>query len=314
MLVLNVLLEFTIFVVLGVFIMRIGLVDAHFRTHLSKFVMNVSLPCLIANSLRSQKFDGSFGPLLTSFGLCAAVLGILFVIGQIVYLLMGKNDLAKTARFSTVFSNFTFVGFAVVQSLYRSEGLFTYTLFTLPVRIVFYAAPSFLLSPDGRRREKRSGKELCKLIFTAPTVAIFVGLFLYFTGLELPVFLDKAVVAMSDMASPLGMLICGMGLASTTVRGLWERKRIAVVVACKNFIAPAAVMALLLFLPIDTAMKLPMMVYAIAPVPSLLTTFSINVGRSEEACADASAAVLLSTVLCIATLPLWVWLSELVLA
>ena len=46
------------------------------------------------------------------------------------------------------------------------------------------------------------------------------------------------------------------------------------------------------------------------PVPSLLTAFSYNLGRSEEACQDASAAVLLSTLLSVATLPVWAAVGE----
>ena len=310
---LNVILEITLFVVIGIFIMKIGLVNANFRTQLSKFVMNVALPCLIADSLRSQTFDGSFDELLQALGLCILTLAVLFIVGQVSYLIMGKSDLGKTTRFSTLFGNFTFIGFAVVEGLCGSEGLFMYTLFTLPVRLVFYTSPAFLLTPNGEKREKKSAKEILKSCVSAPTVAVAVGLVLYFTGLQLPEFVDGAITSLRAMASPLGMLICGMSLASTTPKVLWQRKKVFLVALVRNFIAPAAVMAVLALLPLDESVKMPILVYAIVPVPSLLTTFSISLGRSDDACADASAAVFGSTILSIVTIPMWIAIANMIL-
>ena len=149
-------LEFAVIVFLGIFIVRIRLVGPDFRAALAKFVTNVALPCMIARSLYAQtdRFAGVGRVMLL------AVLAVLLLLagGQVIYLLAGKGDLAKSARFSLAFGNFTFMGFPVVESLYGADGLFVFTLFTLPIRLFFYSTPGFLLQPTGEKAKRPDGR------------------------------------------------------------------------------------------------------------------------------------------------------------
>ncbi|MBR4702449.1 MAG: AEC family transporter [Oscillospiraceae bacterium] len=305
---LQVALEFAVLVFLGIFIVRIRLVGPDFRSQLAKYVTNVALPCMIARSLYAQteRFHGVGLVLL----LAVLTIAVLLAGGQAVYLLSGKGDLGKSARFSMAFGNFTFMGFPVVESLYGADGLFVFTLFTMPVRLLFYSSPGFLLRPGGASAQKPKGKELLKLFISPPIVAVFVGLILYALRLQPPLFLDKAVQALGSTASVLGMLLVGMGMAGMGLRTLWERRRALLIVLSKAILCPALMLLLFLFFPLDPEVKKPLFLYGAVPVPSLLTAFSFNQGRSEEACQDASAAVLLSTLLSVLTLPVWAAVGE----
>lgn len=310
--IISVSLEFALLVFVGFLIMRIKLVNADFRGQLSRFVINVLLPCMIARSLYGRSDSGE-GDILLIFALSLSTIVLLFIIGQLAYLLLGRGDIAKTARFSTLFGNFTFIGFPVVTELYGQEGLFIYALFTLPIRVVFYAAPHFLLSPDkGKRR--LNGRELARLLITPPTVSIVVGLALLLAHLQPPSFIDAAVNALGSAASPLGMLIVGMGMADATPKLIWQRRRVCSAVLLRNIIAPAVILLMLLLVPADAQIKQVIFTYAAVPVPSLMTAFSVNAGRSDEACRDASVTVLASTLLSIVTLPCWIYLLRLLLS
>ncbi len=305
---LQVALEFAVIVFLGIFIVRIRLVGPDFRSALAKFVTNVALPCMIARSLYAQtdRFAGVGKVMLL------AVLAVLLLLagGQVIYLLAGKGDLAKSARFSLAFGNFTFMGFPVVESLYGADGLFVFTLFTLPIRLFFYSTPGFLLQPTGEKAKKPGWKEIGKLFLSPPIVAVFVGLVLYALRLRPPLFLDKAVQALGSTASVLGMLLVGMGMAGMSLRTLWQRRRSLLIVLTKAVVCPLILLGLFLIFPLESEIKRPLFLYGAVPVPSLLTAFSYNLGRSEEACQDASAAVLLSTLLSVATLPVWAMVGE----
>jgi len=301
-------LEFAVLVFLGILIVRIGLVGPDFRGQMAKFVTNVTLPCMIARSLYAQteRFSGVGKVLIL------AVLTVLLLLlgGHAVYLLSGKGDLGRSARFATAFGNFTFMGFPVVESLYGADGLFVFTLFTMPVRLMFYASPGFLLRPAGTERKKLKLREVLKLFLSPPIVAVFVGLILYALHLRPPEFLDKAVQAVGGTSSTLGMILVGMGMAGITPKTLWQRRQSLLIVLSKAILCPALMLGLFLLFPLDSGVKLPLFVYGTVPVPSLITAFSYNEGRSQEACEDASAAVLVSTLLSVATLPLWTMIGE----
>lgn len=313
MTIINVSLEFAILVFAGFLIMRLGVVSSDFRTQLSKYVMNAALPCMIARSLYDRGDQAGSVGIATVLLLSAAALAVLFFIGQAAYFIMGRGDMAKTARFSTVFGNFTFIGFPVVSSLYGQQGLFIYSLFTLPIRIMFYASPHFLLSPsdtDGGSKPRLSGRELIKIIVTPPTISIAVGFAMLLAHVKPPEFLDGAINALGSTASPLGMLIVGMGMAGATPSLIWQRRRMAGAVLCRNIAAPAALLALLTLIPVPAQIKQVIFVYAAVPVPSLMTAFSVSLGRSEDTCRDTSVTVLISTLLGILTLPCWIFASN----
>ena len=137
-----------------------------------------------------------------------------------------------------------------------------------------------------------------------------MGLALYLLKLKPPLFLDKAVQALGGTASVLGMLLVGMSMAGLSVRTLWQRRRALVIVLSKAILCPLLMLGLFLIFPLDPASKRTLFIYGAVPVPSLLTAFSYNNGRSQDACEEASAAVLLSTLLSVVTLPLWAAVGE----
>ena len=305
---LEVALEFAIFVFLGLFIVRIGLVGPDFRAQLAKYVTNVALPYMIARTIygQTERFTGVGKVLL----LAVLTVALLLLGGEVVYLLTGRSEAGKSARFSMAFGNFTFMGFPVVENLYGADGLFVFTLFTVPVRPIFYALPGFLLRREGAAAKKLTAKEILKLFFSPPIVAVLVGLALYLLKLKPPLFLDKAVQALGGTASVLGMLLVGMSMAGLSVRTLWQRRRALVIVLSKAILCPLLMLGLFLIFPLDPASKRTLFIYGAVPVPSLLTAFSYNNGRSQDACEEASAAVLLSTLLSVVTLPIWASVGE----
>ena len=305
---LQVALEFAIFVFLGLFIVRIGLVGPDFRAQLAKYVTNVALPCMIARTLYAQ--DDRFSGMGRVMLLAILTVAVLLAVGEIVCLLSKKSEAGKSARFSMAFGNFTFMGFPVVENLFGADGLFVFTLFTVPVRLFFYSLPGFLLRGEGSDAKRLTGKELLKLVFSPPIVAVIVGLILYFLRLKPPLFADKAVQALGSTASVLGMLLVGMGMAGISGKTLWQRRSALLIVLTKAILSPLVMLGLFLLFPLDGESKKVLFMYGAVPVPSLLTAFSYNNGRSEAACEEASAAVLLSTLLSVVTLPLWAAVGE----
>ena len=300
---LEVALEFAVIVFVGILIVRVRLVGAEFRSQLAKFVTNAALPCMIARSLYSQ--TERFAGMGRIFLLAVLMVALLLLAGWLLYRVMGRTELAVSARFSLIFGNFTFMGFPIVENLYGASGLFAFTLFTMPVRIAFYASPAFLLRPKSASGAKFSWKTLGNQLLSPPVLAVFVGLAMYALRWQPPQFLDKAVQALGSSSSMLGMLLVGMGMADATPKTLWQRRRVMTVVLAKAILCPVLLLALFYFYPLDSLTKQALFLYGAVPVPSLLTAFSLNEGRSAEACQDASAAVLLSTLLSVLILPVW---------
>ncbi len=302
--ILDLALEFALLVFVGIFIIRAKIVDQSFLKNLSAFVMKVALPCMIFNSIRAQHFAGDYNQLLTIVSLAVILLAALAFLGVIFWLVTGRTLFGRCVIFSTMFSNYTYIGMAVVEKMFDATGLFVYTVFTLPIRLIFYAAPSFLMKTG--TRGKKSLKERISPFISPPTVAVVIGLVFYFSGLGLPTFIDSTLKTTGSLASPLGMLICGMSLAGVTINSPSALKNPLSMVLVRNFLAPALVIGVLSVLPVESYITQAVAIYGCVPVPSLITAFAMGAGCSDQICQDCSAGVLLSTLLSILTLPLWV--------
>lgn len=310
MVVFDLALELALFIFVGIFTVRAGIVGRDFAGRLTALVMDVVLPCMIVNALGKQEAGGSYGHILVIIAMGALVTCVLTAVGTVVFRLMGKTEMARSVRFSTIFGNFSFVGMPVSESLYGPGGLFIFTVLTLPFRFFYYAMPPFIMDPNRGEREKRSFRDWARLFLPPPIIAIAVGLAMYITGFRLPGFLDNAVSSIASACFPLGMLICGMTMADISVKELFRTWQIWVLVLCKNFISPSITLALMLLLPVDLELKKVLIISSALPAPSLLTTFVLKYCGDGDTSRDSSAAIFATIIVSIATLPMWAAVIE----
>ena len=73
----------------------------------------------------------------------------------------------------------------------------------------------------------------------------------------------------------------------------------------RDLLAPAVTLAVLWLLPIDPMIKKVVVLYAALPCAGMLATYTIQFNPNPEARLEASSAILLSTLLSVATIPLW---------
>jgi len=240
-----------------------------------------------------------------------ALWAITFGLAQLVYRLMGKTPSARIMRFSMTYTNFTFVGIPVIESLYGSTGVFYFVVFVVPYRMVYYSSAEPLLTPPGLARKKRTLKDKLKGWFSVPVVAVFVGLILYLTQLQLPAPVAGVINSLGSCASPLGMLLCGMSLGKYPIRRLLLPRYFRVPLV-RNLLLPALILGLSVLIGLEKELAQVVVMFTALPVASLIAAFTIQYDPNQETQFEAAAAMLLSTVLACVTIPLWSWLLSVV--
>lgn len=295
---------------LGMAACRLHIVKGDFDKQLTSLLMKICLPCMIIKSMMGAF---SIEALKTSGRLvllAIAMLIITFGLGQLVYRLMKKTASARIMRFSMIFTNFTFVGIPVMEALFGEMGVFYFVIFVVPYRMVYYSSAQPMLSPPGLAQEKRSWKDKLKGWFSPPVVAVFIGLILYLTQIHLPSPIEGVINSVGSCASPLGMLLCGISLGKYEFKKL-IRPRYLWVPLVRNLLLPALFLGLSLLVGLDEELAQIAVIFAALPTASLLAAFTIQYDPSQEAQFEAAAAVLLSSLLCAITIPLWAALLNL---
>ena len=302
-------LELIALIAIGFFIWRKGMVDEHFDTSLTNFIMKISLPCLIIGSFNAPFSAAELKNCILLIFLSLIMMGVWFLIGQTAFKLSGGGHWGRVVRFGSVFTNFSFVGMPVVEALFGQQGLLYFSVFTVPIRMVYYSSAQPLLSPPGAKLEKKSAFEHIKGWFSPPIIAVFIGMALYISGLQLPEVLDKTISAVGSICSPMGMILCGISLGKNKLTELLKLRYLRLPLF-RNLLLPAVTLAIMYFLPVDALVAKIVVIYAALPVASLLAAYTIKYDPDPQARLEGAGSVFISLLFFALTIPLWARITE----
>ncbi|MEG0875571.1 MAG: AEC family transporter [Oscillospiraceae bacterium] len=309
MLAFNLALQLILLIILGIIVWRSGMVGEDFDKSLTSFIINLALPCLIINSFNAPFSKDQLINCLILLALSLLILAVSFAVGQLCFKLCGGGYSGRILRFGAMFTNFSFVGIPVVEALYGQLGVLYFVVFLVPIRMVYYSGAKPLLSPHGMVREKKTPLQTLAGWFSPPVIAVFIGLFLYVTGLRFPSFIDNAIETVGSISSPLGMIVCGISLGKNNMRSLLKLKYLRMPIL-RNLIMPALTVGILYFLPLDPLVAKVVVMFSALPVAALLSAFTIQYDPRPEAQLESSGSVMLSVLASAATIPLWSAVAE----
>ena len=311
MTVLQLTLKLVLFIAVGFVARKLKVIADGFDKMLSRFLMALPLPCMIINSFH---IEYSVDYLLNApilIGLSVGSMVFMFCLVSLCTIKMKDRELRKTVRFTLLFTNFTFVGLPVVGELFGAEGVFNYVLFTLPIRVMVYGGAAVMLGKGG---ERVNVKETIKKFICEPVVAVFIGFFLYAARIELPAVLQSTITSLGGMASPMGLLLCGVIIADADLKAILHHPEAIIVSLCRLIAVPIAALGLFLLLGVEHARIQNMMYFFALPVASFTPTFLLRYNPDAvEARVTAGYIVVVSTMLCVLTIPAWTMVLDRIL-
>ena len=217
-----------------------------------------------------------------------------------------ENYLRKIATYGLAFSNFGFMGNAIMNAVFP-EIFFEYTVFTLPFWFMIYlwGAPVLLISDNSGEKVKFTKR--LKSFVNPMLIGMFIGLILGLTGLgmKLPKGILSVIKTSGDCMSPLAMLLTGITIGQTDVLSLLKRWRIYLTSAVKLLIYPLIMLAILFFLP-QNGFFTPVFfkcAMCIAAMPMGLNTIVIPAAYGKDT-TDAAGLALVSHLFSVGTIPL----------
>lgn len=303
MTVLQLSLRLLLFILAGFLARKLKVIPQGFDKQLSRFVLAIPLPCMIISSFQIEYSVDNLLAAPTLVGLSVGSMVFMFAVVFLCTRWMRDPAMKKVTRFSLLFTNFTFVGFAVVRELYGAEGFFNYVLFTLPVRVVFYGGASIMLGKGG---EKVDVKETLKRFLCEPVIAVFIGFLLYAFQIPIPEVLNSAITTLGNMASPLGLMLCGIIIAEANFKEALRHPSVLVITALRLLAVPALAVGLFWVLGVKPEVLRTTVYYFAMPVASLTPTFLLRYDpEAVEARTVAGYLVVVSTLFCVLTIPLW---------
>lgn len=285
---------------LGVICFKKGLFDEALTKRLSTFLLQVVNPAVIFVSYQISYTN----ELLVSLGYSFALSVLAFLIQiAVTYLVVGKHSVnSAVERLSVIYSNCGFFGIPLANSLFGREGVFFLTGY-LTVFYLFFWTHGVILMIG-----KSGVKETVRNLLSPAIVGVVLGLVCFVGRIKLPSVLVDAFDSVGSMNTPLAMLVAGATLAQSNLVSSFTNLRIYLISAFKLLLVPMAVALVFSFLPLDPVMLLVIIIAVACPVAASCTMFALRYGKDSI---YASQLFIVTTLLSIVTIPLVVFLSNL---
>ena len=271
---------------------------------LSKLSLYFITPCVIFNSFQKELTPEIRDGLLTAVALAVGFQLIFFGIAALLKRFWKATEVERT---SVIFTNVGNLVIPLVAFLEEQRGgnWVTYTsAYILVFNVLFWTV-------GVRMFDSRQKPGIKKVLLNPNILAILAGLIVLFTGIKLPKPLSMAFSDVAAMIGPLSMMITGMVIGGMTLKGMFANRRVFGVIFFRMVLASGAAVlaaaAAVKLLPLDRMIVLIPLLGALAPSASNINQVAILYDKDEK---YASAINVLTTLSCIATIPLWVMVYE----
>lgn len=225
-----------------------------------------------------------------------------------------SKDERGVYEYALAVANFGYMGDALVLSLFGGEFLSFYKLFTLPGTIVIY------IWGIGRLVPSDSGSKL-KRIINAPMVAMLLGIVVGLTGLgnHLPVFVEDTFNSLSACMGPVATILAGVTVARFNFVKMIKDKRVYLATLLRLVIIPVVIISALYGIKelsnitfktsLDNSILYLTFFYVATPFGLNTIVFPESYGGDPK---TGASMALISSTLCIVTIPLLYTLMEII--
>ena len=306
----------TIILAVGFLCRKIGIIDDVASKRLSKLILMVGQPAMIIHSMASIEYtDKNLTIAWVMLGLGFVFHGTLALIGYFIALPYKKvPDEKKISEFSFMFANCAFIGFPIFDALIPGVGLLMASFLTFSFNVLLWTWGLGIFA-RGRKDIKLN---ILKVIFNFGTVPCVIGFVLYLLknpsiSFELPEFLMKAMGYLSNLCTPISVLVTGALIATQSPRKIFCSWKIYYYNIMKLFVLPLIICAIakiiITLLPFENLEVYAIFVTAAAALPaaSSVTMMSETYGLDSG---YSSLLVGTSSVLSVLTLPVTLMVAQ----
>ncbi len=289
-----------IMIFLGFLLVKLKLIDIQSKKTLSNILVYLVVPFMIVNSYITSEFNSERA---ANIGFAFLASFILLVVGIIIAFVAGifyKTDDKPVLKFGLMFSNAAYMGFPLIEAMFGSDGLIYASCFVSVFNILLWTIGYMTVSKNF------NVKEAAIAILKTPVIySLVIGLILFFTKSSLPNVISKPLSMIGSMNTPLSMIITGMIIASSNIKGVLKNKYLWIETVLRLILIPLICLPVVFLLKqcgMDKEVLQIVFILEACPVAAITSVFAIKFNYNEDL---AGSCVVITTLLSIITLPLF---------
>lgn len=295
-----------LFVLIGVGFLcgKKGILTDHSSKHITDIVLYIVTPCVMVSAFQRKFSMELVGNIIIGVIFSAVILAISILIAKITFHDKNKAD-NSVYKFATIFSNCGFMSLPLQKAILGDNGWFYGSIFIAVFNIFLWTYGLVMMSGDKKQLS------LKKLALNPGIVGVVIALILFVSGIELPYIVAKPIEYLSDLNTPLPMLVVGFYLSQANLKKAFTGAKIYLTLAVRLIIIPLIAVAAMTVLKIDPAITVSFTIACAAPTAATTTMFSAKFNRNVELSVSLVAS---TTIVSIITMPAVVALAQLITA
>ena len=309
----------TILLAVGFLCRKVGIINDVSSKNLSKLILMVGQPAMLVYSMSNAEYtEENVKMAWIMLGLGFVFHGVLAVLSYFLALPYKKNlDEEKISEFSFMFTNCAFIGFPIFEALLGAKGLFMAAFLVFSFNILLW---TWGLAIFGRKRDDIK-LNIKKVLVNFGTIPCVIGFVFYLLkapsiGFEMPEFISKALGYITNLCTPISVLITGALIATQSPKKIFGSWKLYYFNIIKLFVLPILVCliskVLLILVPVDGMEIYATFLTAAAALPAASTvtmmseTYGLDSGYS-------SVVVGTSSIISVLSMPLTLMLAQWIL-
>ena len=270
----------------------------------AKLLLYVCSPCLSLYSFSKAEYSPKLHAMIwICFGATMFLMLGFILLFRLLLHRQCKNIAWRVFVVSTTLGNVGFFGVPLLEYFlaeYPFAPVFS-QIFSLTMNIVAWTLGLYVISTD------KSFIRPKKFLTIPLVLAMFIAYPMCLLGWHFPPVVGEMIERLGRMSTPLCMIILGMRLATVKVKALVTDWRALLASVTKMIAFPIFTFFIMLLLPIDPYVRASIFLLACCPCASMIQSLSELIGQGQK---QAANTVLISTILCVVTIPI---MSELFL-
>ncbi|RHU83181.1 AEC family transporter [Clostridiaceae bacterium OM08-6BH] len=291
---------------MGYAVVKAGLMKSSESKSVSVILVYLVIPCVIIKAFQVDYTPDVQKGLFLAIAAAVAV-HILFLLITIPLKKIFQMDVIEQA--TSIYSNAGILVIPLVQELLGQD----YVIYSS----AYIAVQLILLWTQGKNMLCEEEKlEWKKIFLNVNIISIIAGIVLFLFRIKLPAGVQDVLGMMNNMIGSLGMLLAGMTIAEVPLKLIFTKRRNYLSVALRLLLYPVLglflMKAIQIVVNLENSSQILLTVYLACVTPACASVTSMAQLYDKDA-AYASSLYVLTTLLSIVTMPVMVYLYEMMM-
>lgn len=230
--------------------------------------------------------------------------GFLFhLFGVVLTHFLFKNSPAPAVyKYASMYGNMGYMGIPLSQAVLGATGVFICSVMVFIFNLFCFTHGAAVMD-----QSKSGGVRLSKILINPGTIGLALGLPLFLLDVSLPSVIHEPLTHLSNLNTPLAMLMLGTYLASTELKKIFTIKENYLVLFIKLIFLPAITIVTAFLCGVRGDLLVGFALMSCVPTASNTVMFA---AQFEQDTGRAGMTIALNNIVSIFTMPVWIALAQ----